>query len=101
MAQPWEWLNKYLTGQNLPIMDSEKRYLTKGLFGKGGEYGQGGLFTTPPEDSGKGRILEMDKKSGYVFEHEDKEGFIPEIMEEPNEDEFIKTEGGWLTTEEN
>jgi len=56
MAQPWEWLNKYLTGQNLPIMDSEKRYLTKGLFGKGGEYGQGGLFTTPPEDSGKGML---------------------------------------------
>ena len=56
MAQPWEWLNKYLTGQNLPIMDSEKRYLTKGLFGKGGEYGQGGLFTTPPEDPGGGML---------------------------------------------
>ena len=56
MAQPWEWLNKYLAGQNFPIMDSEKRYLTKGLFGKGGEYGQGGLFTTPPEDSGKGML---------------------------------------------
>jgi len=56
MAQPWEWLNKYLAGQNFPIVDSEKRYLTKGLFGKGGEYGQGGLFTTPPEDSGKGML---------------------------------------------
>ena len=53
-----------------------------------------------PEDSGKGRILEMDKNSGYVIEHEDKQGFIPEMMEEPNEDEFIKTEGGWMTTEE-
>ena len=53
-----------------------------------------------PEDSGKGRILEMDKNSGFVIEHEDKEGFIPEMMEEPNEDEFIKTEGGWMTTEE-
>ena len=53
-----------------------------------------------PEDSGKGRILEMDKNSGFVIEHEDKEGFIPEMMEEPNEDEFTKTEGGWMTTEE-
>jgi len=53
-----------------------------------------------PEDSSKGRILEMDKNSGYVIEHEDKEGYIPEMMEKPNEDEFIKTEGGWMTTEE-
>jgi len=56
MAKPWEWLNKYLAGENLPIVDSEERWKSQGLFGKGGIYGQGGLFTTPPEDSGKGML---------------------------------------------
>jgi len=73
----------------------------KGFDTMGGKHLFDLVMDFDPEDSGKGRILEMDKKSGYVFEHEDKEGFISEIMEEPNEDEFIKTEGGWLTTEEN
>ena len=56
MARPWEWLNKYLTGQRYAVQDSEQDYLSQGLFGKGGEYGTGGLFTTPPEDPGKGML---------------------------------------------
>ena len=55
----WEWLNKYLKGQNIRTssLDGEPIYRqTEGLFGKGGEYGTGGLFTTPPEDPGKGML---------------------------------------------
>jgi len=52
MAKPWEWLNKYLSGTQLPTVEEGVYLPTKGLFGKGGEYGQGGLFTTPPEDGG-------------------------------------------------
>ena len=54
MAQPWEWLNKYLRGTELSTVDGSIQ--TEGLFGKGGTYGQGGLFTTPPEDPGKGML---------------------------------------------
>ena len=59
MATPWEWLNKYLTGQSIRTssLDEEPIYRqTEGLFGKGGEYGTGGLFTTPPEDPGGGML---------------------------------------------
>ena len=59
MAKPWEWLNKYLTGQSIRTssLDEEPIYRqTEGLFGKGGTYGQGGLFTTPPEDPGGGML---------------------------------------------
>jgi len=59
MAKPWEWLNKYLTGQSIRTssLDEEPIYRqTEGLFGKGGTYGQGGLFTTPPKDPGGGML---------------------------------------------
>jgi hypothetical protein len=56
MAKPWEWLNKYLTGTQLPTVEEGVYLPTKGLFGKGGEYGTGGLFTTPPEDPGGGML---------------------------------------------
>ena len=44
----WEWLNKYLKGQSIrsSSLDDEPIYRqTEGLFGKGGEYGTGGLLT--------------------------------------------------------
>ena len=56
MAKPWEWLNKYLSGTQLPTVEEGVYLPTKGLFGKGGEYGTGGLFTTPPEDPGGGML---------------------------------------------
>ena len=60
MAKPWEWLNKYLRGTPMIPTEEEGVYDRpdhyKGLFGKGGTYGQGGLFTTPPEDPGGGML---------------------------------------------
>ena len=69
MARPWEWLNKYLAGTTTPQfgyieqphsgiseVGSIAPKVTQGLFGTGGEYGTGGLFTTPPEDPGGGML---------------------------------------------
>ena len=42
----WEWLNKYLVGQEKIIgVEGTGSEATAGLFGKGGEYGTGGLLT--------------------------------------------------------
>jgi hypothetical protein len=57
----WEWLEKYLKGgmatQGVPDMVGGE-VPTRGLFGTGGEYGQGGLLTTfnQPSDPGKGML---------------------------------------------
>jgi len=57
----WEWLEKYLKGglrtQGVPdVIGGEVP--TRGLFGTGGQYGQGGLLTTfnQPSDPGKGML---------------------------------------------
>jgi hypothetical protein len=58
----WEWLEKYLTGQRLPLptpKGEEGRYYdTPGLFGQGSQWGKGGLLTTfnPPADPGGGML---------------------------------------------
>ena len=44
MATPWEWLQKYLVGQ-APVGDFDTVERSKGLFGVGGDFGQGGLLT--------------------------------------------------------
>ena len=41
----WEWLEKYLKGQ-APVGDFDTVERSRGLFGVGGNYGQGGLLTT-------------------------------------------------------
>ena len=57
----WEWLEKYLKGgmatQGVPdVVGGEVP--TRGLFGTGGNWGQGGLLTTfnQPSDPGKGML---------------------------------------------
>ena len=55
----WEWLKKYLTGQEKIIgVEGTGSEATAGLFGKGGEYGTGGLLTNfqTPTDPGKGLL---------------------------------------------
>ena len=44
MATPWEWLQKYLVGQ-APVGDFDTVERSRGLFGVGGDFGQGGLLT--------------------------------------------------------
>ena len=44
MARPWEWLQKYLVGQ-APVGDFDTVERSRGLFGVGGDFGQGGLLT--------------------------------------------------------
>ena len=60
----WEWLEKYLKGTvgqpGSRVGETYESYIpnTPGLFGSGGEYGQGGLFTTfnQPNDPSKGML---------------------------------------------
>ena len=59
----WEWLEKYLKGgmvqPNIPdVIGGAATEPVRGLFGTGGEYGQGGLLTTfnQPSDPGKGML---------------------------------------------
>ena len=59
----WEWLKKYLTGSmtqpNVPdVIGGAATESTQGLFGTGGNFGQGGLLTNfqTPTDPGKGLL---------------------------------------------
>jgi hypothetical protein len=54
----WEWLEKYLKGQ-APVGDFDTVERSRGLFGVGGNYGQGGLLTNfqqPDSDALFGRL---------------------------------------------